>query len=78
MAGAEETGGGLMVPCADAASRAENLAQKEPILVRALDDLDGECPKPPSPRFPVWKPRHMDGGVFPFNERRMRGGSNPR
>jgi hypothetical protein len=28
MAGAKETGGGLMVPCDDAASRAENLAKK--------------------------------------------------
>jgi hypothetical protein len=28
MAGAEETAGGLMVPCADAASRAENLDKK--------------------------------------------------
>jgi hypothetical protein len=59
-----------MVSCADAASRAENLDKREPILARAVEDPDGNCPKPPSPRFPVWKPRHLDGGVFLFGDRR--------
>jgi hypothetical protein len=41
MAGAEETAGGLMVPCADAASRAEISTRREPILARAVEDPDG-------------------------------------
>ena len=36
----------------------------EPIAAVAVGALDGERPKPPSPRFPVWKPRYLDGGVF--------------
>ena len=43
----------------------------------AVEDVDGERPKPPSPRFPVWKPRYLDGGVFPLNARRC-SGTNPK
>jgi hypothetical protein len=44
--------------------------EAEPIRARRVEDPDGECPKPPSPRFPVWKPRYLDGGVFPFKNDR--------
>jgi hypothetical protein len=40
----------------------------EPTAAPAVGVLDGERPKPPSPRFPVWKPRYLDGGVFPFSD----------
>jgi hypothetical protein len=53
-------------PSADEAFRVGHLAGREPIAEPAVNATDGECPKPPSPRFPVWKPRYLDGGVFPF------------
>ena len=42
--------------------------EREPISVRAVDGPDGECPPAPQPRFPVWKPRYLDGGVFPLDQ----------
>jgi hypothetical protein len=48
--------------------------RREPFVAPAINDPDGECPKPPSPRFPVWKPRYLDGGVFPFSDGDATGG----
>jgi hypothetical protein len=31
-----------------------------------LTTRTGNAPSPPAPRFPVWKPRYIDGGVFPW------------
>jgi len=40
----------------------------------AVKATDGECPKPPSPRFPVWKSPLLNGGVFSLRGRRRDGG----
>jgi hypothetical protein len=40
---------------------------REPIAAWVVYTPDAECPQPPSPRFPVWKPRYLDGGVFPLD-----------
>jgi hypothetical protein len=61
------TGDGFMVPCTDAASRVDDPPRREPMQARVVDDPDGECPQPPSARFPVWKPRYLDGGAFPLD-----------
>ena len=62
---------GEMIEVTQAAFRAGIIwLTGEPLAVVAVDDPDGERPKPPSPRFPVWKPRYLDGGVFPFKNDR--------
>ena len=41
-----------------------HLTLGEPIASGAVNAPDGDCPKPPSPCFPVWNPRYLDGGAF--------------
>jgi hypothetical protein len=37
----------------------------EPTAALAVKLTNGDAPSP-SPRFPVWKPRYLDGGAFPL------------
>jgi hypothetical protein len=49
----------------------------EPMAALAVEAVDGERPKPPSPAFPSGRPRYIDGGAFPLASDR-RAGTNRR
>ena len=45
----------------------------EPKGALAVEAVDGERLKPPSPAFPSERPRYLDGGAFPTGQPPMRG-----
>jgi hypothetical protein len=44
---------------------------EEPIAALAVGAVDGERPKPPSPRFPVWNSPDLHAGAFPCRRSRF-------